>query len=61
MSDLSSGTVHRLAGRPCGRADRRRTVRRLLNKYGYPPDLQVAATQLVIRQAEPMADNLVSA
>ena len=33
------------------RADMRRTVRRLLTKYGYPPDAQEAATQLVIRQA----------
>ena len=42
------------------RADMRRTVRRLLTKYGYPPDAQEAATQLVIRQAELMADGLVS-
>ena len=41
------------------RADMRRTVRRLLSKYGYPPDAQEAATQLVIRQAELMADGLV--
>jgi type I restriction enzyme R subunit len=40
------------------RADMRRTVRRLLTKYGYPPDAQEAATQLVIRQAELMADGL---
>ena len=38
------------------RADMRRTVRRLLAKYGYPPDAQEAATQLVIRQAELMAE-----
>ena len=37
------------------RADVRRTVRRLLAKYGYPPDAQEAATQLVIQQAELMA------
>ncbi|MFH1304125.1 MAG: type I restriction endonuclease subunit R [Planctomycetota bacterium] len=42
------------------RADMRRTVRRLLTKHGYPPDAQDAATQLVIRQAELMADGLVS-
>lgn len=41
------------------RADMRRTVRRLLAKYGYPPDAQDAATQLVIRQAELMAENVV--
>jgi type I restriction enzyme R subunit len=41
------------------RADMRRTVRRLLAKYGYPPDAQEAATQLVIRQAELMAERQV--
>jgi len=41
------------------RADMRRTVRRLLTKYGYPPDAQEQATQLVIRQAEKMAENVV--
>jgi len=41
------------------RADMRRTVRRLLTKYGYPPDAQEAATQLVIRQAELMAESIV--
>ena len=39
----------------------RRTVRRLLSKYGYPPDAQEAATQLIIRQAELMADTIVEA
>jgi type I restriction enzyme R subunit len=42
------------------RADMRRTVRRLLTKYGYPPDAQEEATQLVIRQAEKMAENVVA-
>jgi len=42
------------------RADMRRTVRRLLTKYGYPPDAQEAATQLVIRQAELMAEGITS-
>ena len=34
------------------RATLGRNVRRLLAKYGYPPDLAEAATQLVLRQAE---------
>ncbi|MFZ4618225.1 MAG: type I restriction endonuclease subunit R, partial [Rectinemataceae bacterium] len=34
------------------RADLRRQVRRLLARYGYPPDLSEDATQLVLRQAE---------
>lgn len=38
------------------RADMRRTVRRLLAKHGYPPDAAESATQLVIRQAELMAE-----
>ena len=38
------------------RADMRRTVRRLLAKYGYPPDAQEIATQLIIRQAELMTE-----
>ena len=41
------------------RADMRQTVRRLLTKYGYPPDLQEAATRLVIQQAELMAEGVV--
>lgn len=31
-------------------------VRRILNKYGYPPDKQPAAIELVMRQAENLAD-----
>ena len=39
------------------RADLRRSVRRLLAKYGYPPDLAEDATQLVLRQAELSTEN----
>jgi type I restriction enzyme R subunit len=38
----------------------RRTVRRLLAKYGYPPDEQESATQLIIAQAELMARNEIA-
>ena len=38
------------------RADMRRTVRRLLARYGYPPDAQEGATLLIIRQAELMTE-----
>ena len=41
------------------RARLRRDVRRLLARYGYPPDLAEDATQLVLRQAELSTDNLV--
>ena len=37
------------------RAKMRIEVRKLLAKYGYPPDLQRAAVNLIIRQAENLA------
>lgn len=39
------------------RATLRRNVRRMLAKYGYPPDLAEGATQLVLRQAELSTEN----
>lgn len=39
------------------RADLRRNVRRLLAKFGYPPDLSDDATQLVLKQAELSTSN----
>lgn len=41
------------------RATLRRNVRRLLAKYGYPPDLADGATQLVLRQAELSTEDCV--
>lgn len=38
------------------RARLRRDVKRILNRYGYPPDEQLIATENVLRQAELMAD-----
>jgi type I restriction enzyme R subunit len=43
--------VHRASTR----ANIRRLVKRLLRKYGYPPDLQDAAVQTVLQQAEALA------
>jgi len=40
------------------RARLRRDVKRILNKYGYPPDQQLLATENVLKQAELMADEL---
>jgi len=37
------------------RAKMRILVKRILRKYGYPPDLQDAATNLVLQQAELLA------
>jgi type I restriction enzyme R subunit len=45
--------------RESARADLRRHVRRLLAKYGYPPDLSEDATQLVLRQAELTTDEAI--
>jgi type I restriction enzyme R subunit len=38
--------------RESARAKIRVLVKRILNKYGYPPDLQDAAVQTVLKQAE---------
>lgn len=43
--------------RDSARAKMRITVRRLLKKYGYPPDLQKMAVETVVKQAELMAGN----
>jgi len=34
-------------------------VKRLLRQYGYPPDMQLLATETVLRQAEMIADELI--
>jgi hypothetical protein len=43
------------------RAKIRVHVKRLLKKYGYPPDLQDSAVQNVLRQAEALSTELVRA
>lgn len=42
------------------RAKLKVVVRRLLRKYGYPPDMQLLATETVMKQAEMIAAELVS-
>ena len=37
----------------------RRNIRRILKKYGYPPDLQEKAVQTVIDQAKLLAEDLL--
>ncbi|CEI80374.1 Type-1 restriction enzyme R protein [Oceanobacillus oncorhynchi] len=44
--------------RESARAKMRVTVKRLLKKYGYPPDLQKQAVEIVIEQAELMSEQL---
>lgn len=34
-------------------------VKRLLRQYGYPPDMQLLATETVLKQAEMIAGELV--
>jgi len=41
------------------RARLRRDVKRILNRYGYPPDMQLLATENVLKQAELMANELM--
>jgi type I restriction enzyme R subunit len=42
------------------RARLRATVRRVLRKYGYPPDQTESAAQLILEQAEALADEAVA-
>ena len=37
-------------------AKARVVMKRILRKYGYPPDKQDAATNTVLRQAEPLSE-----
>lgn len=41
------------------RAKIRTVVKRLLRKYGYPPDMELLATEFVLNQAEIIAEELV--
>ena len=41
------------------RAKMRVAVKRLLRKYGYPPDMQMLATDTVIKQAEIISAQLL--
>lgn len=44
------------AQRDSARARMRVLVKRILRKYGYPPDLQEAAVQTVLQQAEALSE-----
>nr|WP_081431800.1 type I restriction enzyme endonuclease domain-containing protein [Geobacter metallireducens] len=35
-------------------------VKRTLRQYGYPPDMQMLATETVLKQAEMLANELAS-
>ena len=42
------------------RAKMKVAVKRLLRRYGYPPDMQLLATETVLKQAERIADEIVN-
>ena len=42
------------------RAKMRVAIKRLLRRYGYPPDMQLLATETVIKQAEMISSELIS-
>ena len=35
-------------------------VKRLLRRYGYPPDMQQLATETVLKQAERIAEEIIN-
>jgi type I restriction enzyme R subunit len=41
------------------RANLRRIVKRILRRFGYPPDMEQLATETVLKQAEAIANELV--
>lgn len=42
------------------RAKMKVAVKRLLRRYGYPPDMQLLATETVLKQAEKIAEEIIS-
>ena len=55
MQTIKSNVTVDWVHRDSARANIRRLVKRLLRKYGYPPDLQDAAVQNVLQQAEALS------
>lgn len=41
------------------RAKMKVAVKRILRKFGYPPDMQLLATETVLKQAEMIAEELI--
>jgi type I restriction enzyme R subunit len=58
VEDIRKNITVDWAHREAARADIRRRVKRILRKYGYPPDLQDAAVQNVLQQAEVLSTEL---
>ncbi len=57
---LAVATTDGVAVRESAQARLRLVVKRLLRKYGYPPDKQEKATQTVIEQAEVLSRDWVA-
>ncbi len=55
LMSLKSNVTVDWAHRESARARLRSIVKRILRKYGYPPDLQAAAVQNVLQQAEALS------
>lgn len=55
LMSLKSNVTVDWAHRETARARLRSTVKRILRRYGYPPDLQAAAVQNVLQQAEALS------
>ncbi len=56
VNSLKANATVDWSHRESARARMRLLVKRILRKYGYPPDLQDAAVQTVLEQAELLAD-----
>lgn len=62
----SRNSLHELSDqestlKEAARAKLRVIVKRLLKKYGYPPDMALLATETVLEQAEQLAEELANA
>ncbi|WP_422678156.1 type I restriction enzyme endonuclease domain-containing protein [Blastococcus brunescens] len=53
--DRAAERHHRLEPRGLGQSGHGAKIRRLLAKYDYPPDLEDAAVELVLQQAQQYA------
>jgi type I restriction enzyme R subunit len=56
LNSLRQNVTVDWAHRDSARARLRVLVKRILRKYGYPPDLESAAVQKVLQQAEEFSD-----
>jgi type I restriction enzyme R subunit len=55
LTSLQQNATVDWSHRESARARMRVLVKRILRKYGYPPDLQDAAVQTVLQQAEALS------